>query len=233
MVERMTNTRNDISPKLRGEAFQCPHCDVYAVQNWAAPNIIEEEDNRLCDTEFTSIKNIAPLTLDEISLFMAECERCRGLSIWMAGKMVYPLKPNAPEAHKEMPKDVKEIYEEARLVEPFSKRAAAALLRVSLEKLTEVLGEKKGSLHTRIAKLKKKGLSDEVIEALEIVHITASEVGSHAGVIDLENKDTPDIVNTLFDIVNFIVREVIAEPEKREKLREYVEEEKEEGKEKS
>ena len=136
--------------------------------------------------------------------------------------MVYPLVSSAPKPHKDMPASVKEIYDEARLVEPFSKRAAAALLRVSLEKLAEELGETEGSLHTRIAQLKKKGLSDEVIEALETVHITASEGGAHAGVIDLENRDNPNIVNTLFKIVNFIVKEVTADSAERKNLHDYV-----------
>jgi len=53
--------------------------------------------------------------------------------------MIRPNVSNAPLPHEDMPDDVKEIYEEARQVSVFSQRAAAALLRVSLEKLTAFL----------------------------------------------------------------------------------------------
>ncbi|MBQ7074264.1 hypothetical protein IJM86_04305 [bacterium] len=50
--------------------------------------------------------------------------------------MIRPNVSPAPLPNEDMPSDVKEIYEEARQVSAFSPRAAAALLRVSLEKLT-------------------------------------------------------------------------------------------------
>jgi len=50
--------------------------------------------------------------------------------------MIHPRKLTAPIPHSDMPDDVKEIYEEARNISDISPRAAAALLRVALEKLT-------------------------------------------------------------------------------------------------
>ena len=217
----MTDMKKDRLPEFEAESFHCPHCGAFAAQEWG--EVLE--DRNIPDNELKVVDG-EPSRRDYHS---AECFACGQLSLWRDREMVYPLTPSAPAPHKDMPLNVKTIYEEARLVEPFSKRAAAALLRVSLEKLAEELGETKGSLHTRIAQLKKKGLSDEVIEALEIVHITASEGGSHAGVIDLENKDTPDIVNTLFDIVNFIVKEVTADSAERKNLRDYVKKMKEQA----
>ena len=222
-MSRMADIKKDTSPKFWKRSFKCPYpdCGTLAEQRWH--HILDDDgkpDDELMEVDGETIYR---------SYYSAECIACGRLSFWANEKMLYPLTPNTPKAHKKMSDGVKEIYEEARNVEPHSKRAAAALLRLSLEKLTEELGEKNGSLHTRIAKLKKKGLSDEVIEALEIVHITASEGGAHAGVIDLENKDTPDIVNTLFKIVNFIVEQAIVAPEERKKLREYVKEKKKAG----
>ncbi len=124
-------------------------------------------------------------------------------------KMIYPLISSAPKPSKDMPNDVKEVYEEARQVSVYSPRAAAALLRVALEKLTAHLGETTGNLNTRIGKLKAKGLPDKVIDSLDIVRISANEGGSHAGTIDLTGEDNQKIVNKLFSLVNFIVERTI------------------------
>jgi hypothetical protein len=80
-----------------------------------------------------------------------------------------------------------------------------------LEKLTEHLGESKGKLNTRIGNLKKQGLPEDVIKSLDIVRVTANEGGSHAGEIDLSNKDNSEIVDKLFFLVNFIVEKTITD----------------------
>ncbi len=126
--------------------------------------------------------------------------------------MIYPLASLAPKPENNMPEPVRELYEEASLVSIHSSRAAAALLRVALEKLTEHLGETDGNLNTRIGKLRQKGLPDSVIKSLDIVRITANSGGAHAGIIDLTGADGADIVNRLFKLVNFIVQMTINVP---------------------
>ncbi len=143
------------------------------------------------------------------------CTNCRRISIWRGKgesyKMIYPLVSSAPLPNKDMPPKVEEIYREARDVAALSTRAAAALLRVALEKLTEYLGETEGNLNTRIQNLKKQGLPERVIQSLDIVRIYANEGGAHAGHIDLDNNDNSDIANTLFFLVNFIVEKTITD----------------------
>ena len=97
-------------------------------------------------------------------------------------------------------------------------RAAAALLRVSLERLTEELGQTQGNLNTRIKKLKEKGLPELIINSLDIVRITANEGGAHAGQIDLTGKDGPEIVSKLFGLVNFIIEKTISDPKQIQKM---------------
>lgn len=53
--------------------------------------------------------------------------------------MIFPSGSNIPMPHTDMPESVKEIYNEAREIASNSPRAAAALLRLALEKLTEEL----------------------------------------------------------------------------------------------
>lgn len=116
------NTENDKQPSFRKKSFCCPLCDVVSQQIWA----VSESNN--------------PYTCVDC----ASCGSCHKYSIWFDKKMIYPKKLTAPLAHAEMPDSVKKLYEEARQISNDSPRSAAALLRVTLEKLTEELGEKKG-----------------------------------------------------------------------------------------
>ncbi len=143
--------------------------------------------------------------------------------------MIYPQKTTAPFANTDMPDDVKELYEEARRIATLSPRATAALLRVALERLTEHLGEKKGSLNTRIKNLKKQGLPEKVIQSADIIRVIANEGGSHAGTIDLTNKDNTETIHTLFFLINFIVEQVITVPKRIDAIHDKLPEDKKQG----
>ena len=186
-----------VPPSFGKKAFHCPFCNVYAHQEWRSA--IYSRDFFIAD-EYGGHYRIS------------KCHSCQNNAIWNSReKMIYPLISSAPKPSKDMPNDVKEVYEEARQVSVYSPRAAAALLRVALEKLTAHLGETTGNLNTRIGKLKAKGLPDKVIDSLDIVRISANEGGSHAGTIDLTGEDNQKIVNKLFSLVNFIVERTITD----------------------
>ncbi len=188
---------NPKPPSYRGDNFDCPHCGVRASQSWG-----DLFSNNKARAETSNLK-----------IAFCEDQECGRFSLWLNGKMIYPREVTAQLAHEKMPEDVREIYNEAREVSSISKRAAAALLRVSLENLTVHLGETRGNLNSRIGNLSKKGLPQSVIDSLDIVRITANEGGSHAGEIDLTGKDTEEVVNRLFWLINFVVEKTIAEPE--------------------
>ncbi len=187
-------------PAIDKGSFTCPHCSSIAQQHWNE------------SSGYVSKLNTQELfiALDEGGFKFSRCEACKQHSVWQGEKMIYPLKSSMPPPNEDMPKSAKEIYEEARQVEPFSSRAAAALLRVCLEKITEELGETTGKLNTRIGKLKTKGVSETVIKGLDAVRIIANEGGSHAGQIDLGGADNKDIVFKLFKLVNYIVNQTIS-----------------------
>ncbi len=157
------------------------------------------------------------------------CQYCKEYSVWLGEKMIFPQAFTAPLPDEDMPDDVKKIYEEARGVADISPRAAAALLRVALEKLTARLGEKEGTLNDRIKKLNQKGLPEKVIQSLDTVRILANEGGAHAGVIDLTGEDNKAIVNGLFFLVNFIVEKTISDPKKVDEMVAQLPEEKKAG----
>ena len=234
-------------PQLWDESFSCPHCNVLAVQNWHNERIFLEKlfsyqyqlfldySIGIADYRQEAIKNflseIKPrfLGFSDRQYIIAECTHCKKFSIWIDKKMVYPLIPTSLPPNEDMPEDVKKTYEEARQVQPFSVRASAALLRVALEQLTAHLGEKKGTLNTKIKNLKKKGLSVEVIQILDIVRIYGNEGGNHVGVIDLEDKDNEDTVDRLFKLVNSIVSQTISIKKDTKSLLEGLPQNKKEG----
>ena len=202
----------DGSPQFLKEVFQCPHCHAFAQQEW------DSIDNNSSREDYQ----------------VAECMVCGKLSFWENEKMVYPLTPSAPPAHQDMPANAKEIYEEARNVEPHSKRAAAALLRLSLEKLTKGLLKKIAEeekmpkedfkkleedlknmpFNKAIGELAKKGLPADIVQMFDIVRITGNDAVHGTGEIDLEGKDTENIVYKLFFITNEIVEGMIATPQR-------------------
>ena len=201
-----------IKPEFQKTSFHCSKCNAFAHQTWM---------------QAWRLSRSNPFIIS--SLFVAYCAHCKNYSVWQEKKMVYPKLSTAPMARKDMPEDVRKIYEEARDVAGVSARAAAALLRVALEKLTIYLGEKEGNLNTRIKNLKAKGLPEDVIKCLDIVRINANEGGSHSGQIDLENKDNDKIVDALFLLVNFIVEKTISDTKQIDEMFQALPEDKKQG----
>ena len=207
-----------IPAKLNKKAFTCPHCEVNAQQYWHF-SLYGEISPSIGIIDSPSISGDYTLDQHKGHYRIAECTHCKNFSFWDSkGKMLIPKEITAPPPNEDMPNEVKEIYQEARAVQSISPRAAAALLRVALEKLCEELGEKKGNLNKRISNLEKKGLPEKVIKDLNIVRIYGNEGGSHAGQIDLTGKDNEEIVKGLFNLVNFIVKETITDPKVTESL---------------
>ncbi len=204
-------------PEFKKKSFVCPFCNALAQQEWGEYS--DWLDACGSNTNFLYDNNIK----------LCRCYSCKEVSIWKKEKMIFPKKILVDLAHKDMPKSVKELYNEAREVSVSSSRAAAALLRVSLEKLTEELGEISGNLNIRIGNLKKQGLPERVIKSLDIVRINSNEGGAHSGEIDLSGKDGSEIVNRLFSLVNFIVEKTITENKEMDEMFDDLPENKKDG----
>ena len=181
-----------VAPEYESTAFHCPYCNVFAQQIW-------------CRLIYRHKWNDGPLSGWEAS----KCDHCWEFSIRKCEELIYLTVSVIVMPHLDMPDTVKELYNEAREIASKSPRAAAALLRLALEKLTEELWETDWKLNTRIGNLKKKWLPEKAIQALDIVRITANEWGSHLGQINLTGSDNAKLVNELFFLLNFIVEHVI------------------------
>jgi Domain of unknown function (DUF4145) len=143
------------------------------------------------------------------NLNASRCYSCGGFAIWLEDKIIYPAKNAVVEAHEEMPGPIKDDFFEAASIVDKSPRGAAALLRLCIQKLMPLLGEKGKNLNDDIGELVKKGLEVDIQRALDIVRVTGNEA-VHPGVIDF--KDDKATAVRLFELLNLIVERRIATP---------------------
>lgn len=148
------------------------------------------------------------------------CQACEKGSIWKKTKtnhegyrsfrLIDPIKPEYPEPSDDMPNDVAKDYEEARLISTYSPRSAAALLRLSLQKLCRHLGEPGDHIDTDIRSLARRPeFGERLIKAADTLRITGNSA-VHPGKMD--EKDIDNICGGLFDLINLIVRAGITQP---------------------
>jgi len=107
-----------------------------------------------------------------------------------------------------MPEDVKTAYAEARNVVSVSPSAAAALLRLAIQRLCVHLGESGEDINDDIASLIKKGLPTQIQRALDIARVTGKNAVRPG---ELRIEEIPDVAAVLFDLVNLIVETQIAQ----------------------
>ena len=218
-----------MAPRLKETAFNCPRCNAYAHQTWmglfgssneSGVDVVKSGDDLSKVRHLIRIKEkawVIPGLGDgtrkgDVQSLVSQCQRCDQFSYWIDKRLVYPKILTNPPPHGDMPYSVVGYYNEARQIAGDSPRAAAALLRLAAKKLCEELGETERNLNRAIGNLKKKGLSESVIQSLDSLRITGNEGGAHEGQIDLSGEDNKPLVEKLFWLLNFIVEKTIAEP---------------------
>lgn len=190
------------TPKFQKEVFSCPHCHITATQVWLS--IYKKIDSSQRGTVVTTQKQVP-------ELFINICTHCNNQTLWYNKQIIYPITPSAPLPHKDMPNDVKEDYLEAREIVDKSPRAAAALLRLAVEKLLPQIGATGKGINEKIGSLVKKGLDEHTQKSLDIVRVIGNQA-VHPGQIDL--KDDLKTTILLFDLINLIVETKISHPKK-------------------
>ena len=186
-----------VPPSYGKPAFNCPICGAYAYFDWAPLLRCKGNENR------------------GMPLQCAQCYHCKGYIYWLfspdteSGHQIYPSSPTAPFPSNDMPEDCKQDYLEARDIASRSPRSAAALLRLSIQRLFIHLGESGKNINTDIGELVIKGLPLQIQQALDIVRVTGNNA-VHPGEMNLD--DDPDMVSSLFDLVNLIIDNRITQP---------------------
>ncbi|MBS3987365.1 MAG: DUF4145 domain-containing protein [Erysipelothrix sp.] len=190
------------TPTYKMKAFNCVHCSVFSQQNWDF-NYISKQGYVSNDVMFK-----------EFNLSVSNCEVCNGKIIWLDEKIIFPKSLSAPVPIEGMPNEIKEIFDEARLVLADSPRSSCALLRLSVESLCNKILPS-GNLNQKIGEMVKRGLDTRIQQSLDLVRIIGNEK-VHPGQID--KNDTFNDAMIMFDLVNYITEKMIIEPKKIDDL---------------
>lgn len=146
---------------------------------------------------------------DVNNLFLSQCYNCKKVAVWVCQRLVFPPQRLGQGPNADLPDEIVQDFEEARSILNFSTRGAAALLRLSIQKLCAFLGEKGKNIDDDIASLVAKGLNPLVQKSLDVVRVIGNEA-VHPGVIDL--KDDRDTAIRLLGLVNIIAEQMISHP---------------------
>ena len=206
------STQEFTHPQHRLSAFNCPHCGAFSTHLWT-------QKTEFYYSHYFEDGYLASDFLVDIS----RCEHCKKQCLWVDEKMVNPDSGQMPLPNEDLSDDIKKIYLEAAAIQQKSHRAAAALLRLALQKLCVQLGSKGQNIREDIKILSQNGLPAGVMEAMDSVRIIGNNA-VHPGHIDLQ--DDVGITASLFKLINFAANKTLTEPKEIKALHDSLPEEK-------
>ena len=129
----------------------------------------------------------------------------------MGKKLVYPDTISVEPPNQDLPEDIKQLYKEAADILNKSPRAAAAILRLALEKFCQAHGDKKLRLSENIELLRRNNkIGEDVYKAMESIRAVGNDA-VHAGAIDFNDENSLDVAKKLFKITNIIANRLITD----------------------
>ena len=143
------------------------------------------------------------------NLFISRCYNCKDIAIWIHERLVYPQRGEVPPPNPDMPDEIRRDYDEASAILDLSARGAAALIRLSIQKLCKHLDQQGKNINDDIKALVAEGLDPRIQKALDVVRVVGNNA-VHPGQIDL--KDNRAIAESLFRLLNLIVEKMISVP---------------------
>ena len=183
-------------PSFKEAEFHCPHCGVYAHQNWFDVTLEGGSDD------------------SGETLSLGTCEKCSRFSLWIDGETIYPPSADLPLPRMEMPEEVRAVYLEARRTLDASPRAASALLRLAIRGLISHLGETE-DIAENLESLNRRGLDEKIQIALQRVRMVG-EGAVEPGMID--SGDGDETARVLFEILNLIVDALMVQPRRVDEM---------------
>jgi hypothetical protein len=152
-------------PTLGSRSFNCPHCGALAAQRWFTCYPVSAKSSPAplnAGIEMLKIQSLPPqdqqtahkdfvkmmsgnvlldastefkLSLQNVkNLYLSRCYSCHDIAVWL-GTNVLPRKNFEIQINEDMPPDARADFEEAASIVDASPRGAAALLRLSIQKL--------------------------------------------------------------------------------------------------
>lgn len=229
----MDKNAKDIQPSIYKKSFKCPRCkantqhvhfrvDGEINQRY---NVYRADINKIIDPSkyVDEGDNQANIEIKDWDLYITVCTVCNQYTIWENEIIIFPFESSIAEPSPDMPKEMKDIYEEARQVYKFSPRASAALLRLAIETLIPLLdyGIKKenNNLNKMIGELVNKGIPDHIQQGLDIIRYYGND-SIHTAEINLEERKGN--VLFLFKFCNMIVDELITKDKEIKSLYELI-----------
>ena len=188
------------APEFNKSAFNCPQCQAYSQQNWFNGSAKHQTRN-------------GSISIDTLKIVL--CSHCGKYSLWVDNQIIYPDTSGIPNPNEDLDREIQLDYLEAASIINKSPKAAAALLRLAIQKLCKQLGESGNNINDDIANLVKNGLSEKIQKALDIVRVIGNE-SVHPGQIDL--NDNKEIAIQLFYFVNIIANTMITQEKEIDRI---------------
>lgn len=184
-------------PIFKKSEFNCPHCYSYAHQEWSY--MTKRDSDSIGYASFFNAKGF----------MISTCMNCKKISLWLdSGELIFPSLLTAPLPNSDMPEEILDEYNEAREIVNRSPRAAAALIRLSIQKLLPQIGGDGSNINDDIKKLVKSGkIGVDIQKALDSLRVIGNE-SIHPGVMDM--KDDSETAFALFRILNIIIERTIS-----------------------
>lgn len=187
-----------VKPEKDQNKYTCPHCNTLSQMQC---------DKHHFDSDKSRTRMSELLISNELTIHRCQC--CGKKILWIDDTYIYP-DIVSEEANPDMPNSVKQLYNEAALISNKSPRAACALLRLAVDKLCLELGETDRDINKNIGALVKRGLSQDVQQALDIVRVVGNKA-VHPGQIAFDVDDYAT-ATMLMHLLNMIVTRMISEP---------------------
>ena len=207
-----------VPPAINKDSFNCPYCGALAHQDWyslLAYNPAAAGRERIIGglyPHFWEVENESFGDLKELKgPHLSQCFSCSNISIWIADKLLYPPRGEAPPANPDLSEDIRRDYDEASRILDLSPRGAAALMRLAIEKLCKELGQSGENLNADIKALVEAGLDSRIQKALDAMRVIGNNA-VHPGQLDL--RDDRATAAALFSFLNLIVDKMISEPKR-------------------
>jgi Domain of unknown function (DUF4145) len=249
------NSQN-MEPQLGAESFSCPHCNAVADQDWYSlflkpENATEvvvltlealmlakgsESDQfvqRLKDNVLAYEYQEHPrnLKVKLLNLHVSRCYNCKGFTVWVRDRLVFPIKGNEPldiieadfrqveedvqelednvpesdehvEASVEEVEEASEDFEEAAAILNKSPRGAAALIRICIQNMMPLMKETGKNLDENISSLVRKGLEVEIQQAMDVLQVIRRNPGQES---DVDLRDETAIATRMLESLKEIL----------------------------